>query len=146
MEEDLALDQFTQFLRKNGHNVTQARSLIAKAALAMDRHFEAADLWAKLKKEHPVSVSTVYRTLNLLVQAGLLRVTDLGDPHAHYEVAGETHHEHLVCTQCGQVVEVEDEKLLAAIGRVAHAYGFHTQGHSLRIFGLCPHCRERAGK
>ncbi len=108
----------------------------------MDGHFEAAELWARVKANSNISFSTVYRTLSLLVQAGLLRVIDLGDPHAHFEVADAGHHEHLVCSRCGHVEEVEDPTLNEAIDVVARTRGFRPEGHSLRVYGMCKKCRQ----
>ncbi len=142
MNVDDGVERFTRFLRASRFNVTEARRQVAREALSMHSHFEAAELWARLQKNSTISFSTVYRTLSLLVQAGLLRVIDLGDPHAHFEVADQAHHEHLVCSQCGRVVEVEDESLNEAIAEVARVRGFLPEGHSLRVFGLCKQCRQ----
>ncbi|MFO8034768.1 MAG: transcriptional repressor [Candidatus Bipolaricaulota bacterium] len=142
MDVENGIERFTRFLRASRFNVTEARRRVAHEALCMEGHFEAAELWARLQKSSNISFSTVYRTLSLLVQAGLLRVIDLGDPHAHFEAADEAHHEHLVCSRCGHVVEVEDESLNQAIGEVARVRGFQPEGHSLRVFGLCKKCRQ----
>lgn len=142
MDVENGVQRFTRFLRASRFNVTEARKRVAREALSMQGHFEAAHLWGQLQKTTNISFSTVYRTLSLLVQAGLLRVIDLGDPHAHFEVTDEGHHEHLVCSHCGRVVEVEDEALNVAIAEVAQKQGFQPQGHSLRVFGLCKKCRQ----
>jgi len=143
MNVENGVERFARFLRASRCNITRARRKVAREALSMDGHFEAAELWARLQEDSNISFSTVYRTLSLLVQAGLLRVIDLGDPHAHFEVADETHHEHLVCSSCGRVVEVEDESLNQAIAEVARDRGFLPEGHNLRVFGLCERCRRR---
>lgn len=147
MAKEVVLEPFISFLRQSGHKVTRVRRQVAKEALCMDGHFEAADLWERLRQTRvsKVSVSTVYRTLDLLVQAELLQVTDLGDPHAHYEVARGKGHEHILCIKCGQVTEVVDPELEAAIDRLARGHGFRLEGHSLRVYGICSRCQKKRG-
>jgi len=143
MDVEAGLERFTRFLRANRCNVTDARRRVAREALSIEGHFEAADLWARLQKSTSISFSTVYRTLHLLVEAGLLRMIDLGDPHAHFEIADQGPHEHLVCTRCGVVTEVRDEGLERSIAEVARTQGFMPEGHSLRVYGLCHSCAQK---
>ncbi len=143
MDVEAGLERFTRFLRANRCNVTDARRRVAREALSIEGHFEAADLWARLQKSTSISFSTVYRTLHLLVQAGLLHMIDLGDPHAHFEIAEQGPHEHLVCARCGRIEEVRDKGLERSIAEVARMRGFVPDGHSLRVFGLCSRCAKK---
>ena len=112
----------------------------------MKGHFEAEDLHYELrkKKEHRVSKASVYRTLPLLVEAGLLREVEFVDRHAHYEqISPADRHEHLVCTECGKVVEFRRPSVERTLRQVARDYGFDHESHKIEITGLCEECRRR---
>ena len=75
----------------------------------------------------------------------MLRRIDIGGDHAHYEFVGTDHHEHLVCTRCGRVVEIHEPDLEARVAALLSAHGFSTDRHAMQVFGECGECR-RAGR
>jgi len=91
-----------------------------------------------------VTPSTVYRTLDVLVEAGLVLRTDLGEDRVFYEPAYEHHHHHLVCERCGAVRHVHDEVLGDLAQRVEASSGYALAGREVTLFGICPDCRGRA--
>src|SRR6185436_3454748 len=85
-----------------------------------------------------VSYATVYRTMRLLVDAGVIKERHFEDGSARYEYVKEgEHHDHLICTRCGQVVEFYDETIEARQEMVARRHGYRTTGHKHEIYGLC---------
>lgn len=134
--------RFEGFLRERKLKLTGERMAILAAIFKRGSHFDAESLHGELKDAGAdISRATVYRTLDLLVQCGLVRKQSLGATHANYEAAQDEHHDHLVCIQCGKVLEFfrpDLEKLQESICSERDFQPFH---HSLQIFGLCSKCR-----
>ena len=130
-------------LRAPGRRLTRQRQAIWNAVLAEpDRHLSAEDVADRVRKDLPaVNPSTVYRTLGLLVEEGLLLRTDLGGDRSFYEPCREHPHHHLVCERCGTVAHIHDEVLGDLADRVERAAGFLLGAGELSLFGLCSACR-----
>lgn len=141
MALDDAVLTFLRYLRHRGLNVTSARERVAHAACALDGHFDAGDLWERLRTENGgAAPATVYRTLDLMVEAGVLRRLDFHDG-AQYEVAfGRPRHEHLVCEGCGGILEFRDPELDARLAEAGEQLGFQPHRHQLIIWGRCETC------
>ncbi|MBN1553614.1 MAG: transcriptional repressor [Phycisphaerae bacterium] len=139
--------EFQQFLRRRGERITQPRRIILQRALQCRDHFRAEELAAALAQaDRPVSRGTVYRTLGLLVEAGLLREIRDGDVHVHYEVTvGREHHEHMVCDRCGRFIEFSDADIAEQLDHACRKHNFHQRTHRIVIFGLCEKCAEKRG-
>ncbi len=134
------LTQFEKYLRHHGRNVTETRRKILRAVLAHTGHFDATDIWESLRKER-VSIATVYRTLELLEEAGLIRKVRLGKAHAHYEnVLAREDHGHFVCHRCGRVIEFDLNQIRPALERAAEKEGFFLEKAHVQGAGLCREC------
>ena len=135
--------QFGKYLRSRGLKFTPQRKLILKKVFTTHDHFEADDLIMAFKKEgRGLSRATVYRTLPLLVESGLIREVQLGENHAHYEhTLGHEHHDHLICVKCGHVVEFCDHSIEMLQNTVCEKHGFQPHSHNLEIKGYCSRCR-----
>jgi Fur family ferric uptake transcriptional regulator len=89
-----------------------------------------------------VSRATVYRTLSMLEDAGFVEGLDTGDGGRKFEhVLGHEHHDHMVCTSCGKIIEFCDEELEERQRVAASRHGFSISSHSLQLFGVCQQCR-----
>jgi len=132
-------------LRGAGRRLTRQREAIWDVLLAKpDEHLSAEDVVERVRTRLPlVNPSTVYRTLDLLVDEGLLLRTDLGAGRAYYEPAREHPHHHLICERCGAVAHVHEEALGDLAHRITKATGYRLGGRELSLFGLCPACQER---
>src|SRR2546423_5009031 len=108
-----AVVRFQDFLVTNALKLTHEREALVREIFATHYHFEADQLLFKMKEKHlKISRATVYRTLELLVKSGLVRRVHLGEDHYHYEhVRADSHHDHLICTTCGAVIEFNDPDL-----------------------------------
>ncbi len=136
--------EFEAFIRKKGLKLTSQRRRILKRIFSTHRHFTAEEAhdWFR-KGRDDVSRATVYRTLSLLVEGGLLDQLDLGGDKKRYEhLLGRAHHDHLLCTKCGTVVEFQEPRIETLQDEVAKANGFSITSHSLRLFGMCRKCAE----
>jgi len=129
----------TQTLHELGYRLTPQRTLVWDVLRRNRAHMSAEEVCTQVQEQFPhVNISTVYRTLELLVGLGLVRETHLGPARRFFEVEEEVPHHHLVCDGCGRVTHVHDEDLgtLPAVLRDDH--GFSLRG--LTVFGLCSAC------
>ena len=134
------LEQFEKYLRHHGRNVTETRRKILRAVLAQKGHFDATDVWESLRRER-VSIATVYRTLELLEEAGFIRKVRLGKAHAHYEqVLAREDHGHFVCRNCGRVIEFDLGRIRSSLEGAAEKEGFHLEKVHVQGAGLCREC------
>jgi len=130
-------------IARRGLKSTRQRQAILGAFLASSGHVTVVDLLARARAADPgVSPATVYRTLRLLAECGLAKPQRFhGSPTMYEIVAGREHHDHLVCTRCGRVVEFEDARIERLQTAVARARGFTVTSHRMRAYGLCRLCR-----
>lgn len=138
---------FAEFLENRGLRFTAQRGEILSQTLSMRGHFEAEDLHDRLRKKKSARVSraSVYRTLPLLVEAGLLREVEFVDRHKHYEkAASREEHYHLICTSCRRVIEFRHLSVERALRDVVRKHDFEEQSRKVEITGLCKQCRRRA--
>lgn len=135
-------ERFLQFLRSRGHRVTQERLALFEEIFSQHKHIDAEELLGAMKARGlKISRATVYRNLDLLVECGMVRKQRLGQDRFLYEhVHGGQHHDHLVCTRCGRVVEFVSPGIAALQGEICRAHGFVPSHHTLQISGLCNSC------
>jgi Fur family ferric uptake transcriptional regulator len=140
-----ALERLNGVVRARGLKASSTRDAVARAALCRRGHFSVDELIADLRSGGAAEVhaATVYRVLPLLVEAGLLQMTLVSNREgARYERAFEReHHDHLICTMCGKVVEFEFEAIEVLQRDVAERFGFHLTGHVHELLGTCRDCR-----
>jgi Fur family ferric uptake transcriptional regulator len=137
---------FEGFLRAKKLKLTGERMTILHAIFARKTHFDAETLHASLRTGGgDISRATVYRTLDLLTQCGLVRKNSLGASHANYEAARDNeHHDHLICLNCNTVIEFYRPDLETLQEAICSENAFTPKHHSLQIFGLCSDCKDKA--
>ncbi len=143
----LLMDLFRSYLHQQRLPLTHQREAIAMTLFESERHLSVDDLSDSLRErgEH-VGKATIYRTLNLLVEADLARELDFGEGFKRYEhQAGEARHDHLICTSCGKVVRFARPELDRLQADIAVQLGFRAQSRRLKIYGLCAEC-EASGR
>jgi len=134
------------FIRRKGLRRTSQRDVIVRAVFSKDEHFTAEELFERVRKsDSDTSRATVYRTLGLLVEANLLREIDLGDNQTTYDpnFLDKPSHNHLVCIDCGRVVEFEDLNLDLLNDCVTRRLGFKPLRQSIKIEANCEQLRLR---
>ena len=139
---EVAWGDFVDFLRKRGDRITHSRRIVFRRVMDQTEHFRADDLAAQLVSgPDRVSRGTVYRTLNLMVEAGYVRKVRDDDRHSHYEpVRGDDRHEHMICRSCGKILEFEEPKMEQLIARKCREMGFHELRHRVTVIGKCQTC------
>ena len=143
--EDLK-SRWRAYLATNNLNTTLQRELIVEQFLRSRDHVSIDELLARIRKRNKkVGYATVYRTLKLLVDSGIANQRQFGDGQARFEVAGE-HHDHLICSKCGLILEFEDEEIERLQDRIAERLGgFKVIRHRHELYGLCGKARGIAG-
>lgn len=138
------VDKFREFLQTKRMRLTPEREAIVEAVYASHDHF-GAEVWVE-KLEHRkggprASRSTIYRTLGLLEEAGLIRkVARSNDREVYEHDYGYPHHDHLICKKCGDMIEFPNEFIAEVLERIAADHGFRMSGHRLEVDGICANC------
>ena len=134
-------EKFREFLEIRGEKLTEPRRILVRHIFDSHKHFDADELVADLREAgRRVSRSTVYRTLRLLVEAGLLRELRLTNRSAYEHDYGYPSHDHLHCTECNAVVEFRNDEIQKVRDAVSMEHGFRPVGHRFVISGVCPAC------
>jgi len=139
------VEVFAGFLREQGLKLTQQREELLLRVLRIKKHFSAEQLFDLLREEGAkVSKATIYRTLTLLVESGLLAEHDFERGHKLYEnAAHQCHHDHLICVDCGRIVEFHNEEIERLQEEIAGRFAFRMVSHTHQIFGQCPTCQRQ---
>lgn len=128
-------------LRASGYRVTPQRQLVLEAVTRLE-HASPEEIYASVKQTAVgVNLSTVYRTLELLEQVGLVTHTHLGHGAHRYHLASDAQHVHLMCHGCGSIIQIEPAAVAPLVRALDDEYGFQTDVGHLTVFGLCAACR-----
>jgi len=139
-------ERFAEFLQSKGKRITQQRRLLVDHVFQRHDHFDAEELIINLTQQpegRKVSRPTVYRTLNELVDAGLLRRMNLGGRAVYEHDYGYPQHDHLHCTLCDKLIEFQSAELKKICGAAAREHNFRVTGHRLIITGVCSDCSRK---
>jgi Fur family ferric uptake transcriptional regulator len=138
---DSPVEKFREFLEIRGEKLTERRRTLVAHIFNSHKHFDADELVRDLHDAgHRVSRATVYRTLRLLVEAGLLRELRLTNRSAFEHDYGYPAHDHLHCTSCNRIVEFRNDEILRLRDAISLANGFRPSGHRFLITGVCGAC------
>lgn len=134
------------YMMRQGLRSTEQRRVIVDTFVAAQSHLTIDDLLALVKQRDPrIGYATVYRTLKMLTESGIANELHFGDGFSRYELREAlSHHDHLICTSCGKIVEFEEPEIEQLQTRVAENHGFVITSHRHELYGLCPNCRGNA--
>ena len=135
-------NKLQRYLDKNGLKSTKQRKVILDVFLKLGTHCSLEQLLGAVQEEMPqIGLATIYRTMRLFVDARLAHEHRFDDGLMRYEPFHEgEHHDHLICTSCGQIFEFEDEIIEARQKLIAKSYGMRIISHTLEIYGICEKC------
>ena len=140
-----ARERFLGFLAQKKLRLTGPRRAIIEAVFSTQKHFTAEELlrWAQ-RRDKSVSRATVYRTLPLLTESGLVREMDFGGDHKFYDpnYAKRPHHNHIICQDCGKIVEFESQQIKRLGHEISRRLGFSAKAHRLQIMATCEEFRK----
>jgi Fur family ferric uptake transcriptional regulator len=133
----------TETLRQRGYRLTPQRMLVLEAIEASDDHISAEEIHSQAHARYPyMNISTVYRTLDLLKEQGLVAESDMGGGRFLYHPVGKAHHHHLVCRKCGKVQDIDVSAFEGLRNELKSSYGFDAVFDHMAIFGTCKSCRD----
>ncbi len=141
----LLLEKFKALLKTNTLKFTKQRELILKFLYENDEHYTPEDIYMLLKKENPdinIGIATVYRTLTLLESSEIASSISFGAQGKKYELGLKKHHDHLICTSCGDIIEFFDETIEEQQEKIAAKFNFKMTDHTMKIVGLCEKCQD----
>jgi Fur family ferric uptake transcriptional regulator len=146
MADERERQQFLEALKGRGMRVTRTRMVMFDQMFTQHGHIDAEELLAAVRRQGvSISRASVYRNLDLMVECGLVTRHRLGRRRFLYEhVHAGLRHDHLVCRECGRVVEFVSPGISALQGEICRAHGFVPAEHTLQITGLCKRCAEAA--
>ncbi len=130
-------------LQKEGLRCTQQRQEIWNELRSSEKHRDAEEIFITLRNRGlNVSRATVYRTIDVLVKNNLINKLDIGDGRARFEYNDKyIHHDHLVCTKCGKIIEFYNDEIEELQNDIAKQHNFKLLDHSHQLFGICEDCQ-----
>jgi Fur family ferric uptake transcriptional regulator len=138
----ISAEQIRQALSAHGYKLTAPRRAVLDVVAAMHQSLTPAEIFERAHKRYGrLGLVTVYRTLDILVEAGVLRRIHMDDGCHGYAPAEAAHGHHLICRRCNQVVEFDGCDLDDLFRGVARKTGYRIEGHWLEVFGRCPKCQ-----
>lgn len=130
-------------LSEQGYRLTPQRMLVLSAIENSEDHISAEEIYTQVVAKYPhVNISTIYRTLELLNRLGLVTETNLGGGRVRYHPAGKGHHHHLVCQECGKIIDLDESVLSSLKDVLLREYKFSADLRHLAIFGRCADCNK----
>lgn len=145
MEYDVLLEQFKKILKESGLKYTRQREVVLKILYHSDIHYTPEALYLEVKKREPdlnIGIATVYRTLNLLEESEMVTSISFGAAGKKFELANKPHHDHLICKNCGKIVEFENSIVERQQALIAKEHKFKLTGHLMQLYGICETCAQ----
>lgn len=140
-----AIDDLKIVLKNKGMKYTEQRAIILQILLNIDDHLNAEEVLDIVKEQYPeqkIGIATIYRTLNFLEEVNLITSISFGKDGKKYEGNTNKHHDHIICTGCGTIVEFLDEEIEQKQEEIAASNGFKITDHTMQIFGICTPCQN----
>ncbi len=135
---------FGAHLARQGLKLTSQRRVVLRAVMTTHEHFSVEELYRTLKQEHGgISLASLYRTMPILVEAGLVQAVRFADETRYEHCFGHANHDHLVCLDCGKIIEIEEREMDKVERQASQANDFRPMGRSLVIRGYCRSCHKR---
>ncbi len=132
-------------LRQHGYKLTPQRRVVIRTIISSYDHLTPAAIYDKVHQDYPdIGLVTVYRTLEILARLGLICELHAGDSCRSYTISASGHHHHLICSNCGRVVDFPGFELGEVEQNLSQETGFRIDGHLLEFIGLCQTCQKEA--
>ncbi len=136
--------ELKKIVKQKGLKYTEQREIVLNIMLHANAHLTAEEVYNLVKENYPesnIGIATVYRALSFLEEVDLISSIAFGADGKKYESNDKSHHDHLICTKCGKIVEFFDKDIEDRQDRIAHENDFEITGHSMQLYGLCSSCK-----
>ncbi|MCD6173780.1 MAG: transcriptional repressor [Sulfurimonas sp.] len=145
IEYEQLLNDFKALLKENSLKFTIQREVILETLYNSDEHLTPESLHHLIQENFPdlkTGIATVYRTLALLEESNMVTSLSFGAQGKKYELGAKEHHDHMICTVCGNITEFVDEEIENRQHAIADSLGFKMSDHSMQIYGICKNCQN----
>ena len=139
------IDELKKIVKQKGLKYTEQREIVLNILLTAKEHLTAEEVYNQIKKEYPdsnIGIATVYRALSFLEEVDLIASITFGTDGKKYESNAKSHHDHLICTECGKIIEFIDEEIEKRQDKIAKKNNFRITSHSMQLYGTCSKCQE----
>lgn len=146
MEYDVLLEEFKKILKTSGLKYTKQRESLLKLLYNNDEHCTPDELYEALKEMDPnqnIGIATIYRTLNLLEESGMVTSISFGTAGKKFELANKPHHDHMICKSCNKIIEFQDDVVEQRQLKIAKEHGFKLSSHLMQLYGTCKECQKK---
>lgn len=146
-DQERLRQELNDYMLKRGLRSTEQRRLIIDTFFDVHEHITIDSLLKLVRAaDARVGYATVYRTMKLLSESGVVQEHKFGDGFTRYELSDEdAHHDHLVCLECGKIIEFEEPQIEALQDKIAKRYGFLVRAHKHEMYGVCADCQKPKG-
>ncbi len=139
-----AVDELRKIVKQKGLKYTEQREIVLRVLMHAENHLTAEEIYNLIKVEEPdsnIGIATVYRALGFLEEVNLITSITFGVEGKKYESNSKSHHDHLICTTCGKIIEFVDEEIEKRQENIAKKNGFKVSSHSMQLYGTCSDCK-----
>lgn len=139
------IDELKKIVKQKGLKYTEQREIVLSVLLHAKDHLSAEEVYNEIKREHQdsnIGIATVYRALSFLEEVDLIASITFGTDGKKYESNAKSHHDHLICTSCGKIIEFMDEEIEKRQDKIAKKNKFKITSHSMQLYGTCETCQE----
>ncbi|AXH11525.1 Fur family transcriptional regulator [Halarcobacter bivalviorum] len=139
------IDELKKIVKQKGLKYTEQREVVLNVLLHAEEHLTAEEIYNLIKAKNPdsnIGIATVYRALSFLEEVNLITSINFGVDGKKYESNKKEHHDHLICTGCGKIIEFLDDEIEKRQERIAKKNKFKITSHSMQLYGTCPECQE----
>ncbi len=144
MNDEQAIEELKKIVKQKGLKYTEQREIVLKILINASGHLSAEDVYNTIKEYYPesnIGIATVYRALSFLEEVDLIASIAFGSEGKKYESNAKSHHDHLICTSCGKIIEFLDEEIESRQEKVGKKNNFKITSHSMQLYGICSDCQ-----
>lgn len=138
------IEELKKIVKQKGLKYTEQREIVLNILLNADEHLSAEEVYNNIKTKYPdsnIGIATVYRALGFLEEVDLITSIAFGVEGKKYESSSKMHHDHLICTKCGKIIEFVDEEIEKKQNEIAAKNNFKVTSHSMQLYGACENCQ-----
>ncbi len=143
-DNEKIIDELKKIVKQKGLKYTEQREIVLKILMHAQDHLTAEEIYNLIKIKEPdsnIGIATVYRALSFLEEVDLIASITFGSEGKKYESNAKAHHDHLICTVCGKIVEFVDEEIEKRQEKIAKQNNFKVTSHSMQLYGVCSNCQ-----